>query len=129
MPKFSLAPQKIWVAHTLGGLQPPSPPRPVRLWACAQKVVFCFLGLSLVDREPFAWVHRFEHAIQANTLFRRCICFHIEQKVLSTVSMNTIGNYGWVPYLADEWFRSFQTLIPTSNFWICGRNAVVLPFK
>ena len=94
---FSCSP-KIWVAQTLGGLQPPSPPRTVRLWACAQKVVFCFLGLSLVDREPFAWVHRFEHAIQANTLFRRCICFHIEQKVLSAVSMNTIGNYGWVPY-------------------------------
>lgn len=97
--------------------------------APAQKFVSCFLGLSLVDREPFAWVHRFEHAIQANTLFRRCICFHIEQKVLSTVSMNTIVNYGWVPYLADEWFRSFQTLIPISNFGICGRNTVVLPFK
>ena len=32
MPKFSLAAQKIWVAQNLGGLQPPSPPRPVRLW-------------------------------------------------------------------------------------------------
>ena len=32
LPKFSLAAQKIGVAQNLGGLQPPSPPRPVRLW-------------------------------------------------------------------------------------------------
>ena len=30
--KFSRAAQKILVAQNLGGLQPPSPPRPVRLW-------------------------------------------------------------------------------------------------
>ena len=30
-PKFSVAAQKNWVAQNLGGLQPPSPPRPVRL--------------------------------------------------------------------------------------------------
>ena len=32
LPKFSLAAQKIWVVQNLGGLQPPSSPRPVRLW-------------------------------------------------------------------------------------------------
>ena len=32
LPKFSRAAQKILVAQNLGGLQPPSPPRPVRLW-------------------------------------------------------------------------------------------------
>ena len=31
LPKFSRAAQKIVVAQNLGGLQPPSPPRPVRL--------------------------------------------------------------------------------------------------
>ena len=31
LPKFSRAAQKILVAQNLGGLQPPSPPRPVRL--------------------------------------------------------------------------------------------------
>ena len=40
MPKFSRAAQKIWVAQNLGGLQLPSPPRPVRLW---------------LDRECGAW--------------------------------------------------------------------------
>ena len=37
LPKFSLAAQKIWVAQNLGGLQPPSPPRPVRLWFRVRK--------------------------------------------------------------------------------------------
>ena len=35
LPKFSLAAQKIGVAQNLGGLQPPSPPQPVRL--CRQR--------------------------------------------------------------------------------------------
>ena len=41
LPKFSRAAQKISVAQNLGGLQPPSPPRPVRL---------CLQSNQLVDQ-------------------------------------------------------------------------------
>ena len=42
-PNFLLLPKKIWVAQNLGGLQPPSPPRPVRLCLLAS-------GASIVWR-------------------------------------------------------------------------------
>ena len=51
LPKFSLAAQKIWVAQNLGRLQPPSPPRPVRL---------CFYDLSTIGQSLNTNEHLFE---------------------------------------------------------------------
>ena len=47
LPKFSLAAQKIWVAQTLGGLQPPSPPPPVRLCLAVRSALPSILSLKI----------------------------------------------------------------------------------
>ena len=59
LPKFSRAAQKILVAQNLGGLQPPSPPRPVRLCICSPYLLNVMKPVPDTNNEPGSPVVKF----------------------------------------------------------------------
>ena len=82
MPKFSLAAQKIWVTQNLGGVQPPSSLRPVRL--CL------FLNLSEVSKNStpwkFAYIWHFQR-IRINTTKFEETRIHFKRDVFGAITV------------------------------------------